>query len=229
MRLAELFYSIQGEGKLAGVPSVFIRASGCNLRCVWCDTPYASWNPEGADVPVDQIVQRVAEHPAKHIVLTGGEPLIMPDAAPLCAALRKLGYHITVETAATVFQDLAIDLASLSPKLSNSTPDASTHPALAQSHERQRLRPEVIQRFIDTAPDFQLKFVVSGPHDLAEIKSLLNGLKNWTSTDVLLMPEGTDAKTLADRSGWIAKACQETGYRYCPRLHIDLYGNRRGT
>src|SRR5271156_6440039 len=166
MRLAELFYSIQGEGKLAGVPSVFIRASGCNLRCAWCDTPYASWNPEGADVPVDEIVARVNEHPAKHIVLTGGEPLIMPDAAPLCAALKKLGYHITVETAATIFQDLAIDLASLSPKLANSTPDASKHPALAQSHERQRLRPDVIQRFIDTAPDFQLKFVVSNHDDL---------------------------------------------------------------
>jgi 7-carboxy-7-deazaguanine synthase len=229
MRLAELFYSIQGEGKLAGVPSTFIRASGCNLRCAWCDTPYASWNPEGADVPVPQIIERVRQHPAKHVVLTGGEPLIMPDAAPLCSALRELGYHITVETAATVFQDLTIDLASLSPKLSNSTPDPSQHPALAQSHERQRLRPDVIQRFIDTAPDFQLKFVVAGPSDLAEISSLLATIKNWQPADVLLMPEGTDTQTLASRSAWIAEACRQTGYRYCPRLHIQLYGNRRGT
>ena len=59
MKVAELFYSIQGEGKLVGVPSVFVRASGCNLRCVWCDTPYASWNPEGDDVAVDEIVRRV--------------------------------------------------------------------------------------------------------------------------------------------------------------------------
>src|SRR5213075_1338830 len=102
MKLAELFYSIQGEGKLAGVPSVFIRASGCNLRCVWCDTPYASWNPEGENASVDDIVRRVNEHGAKHVVLTGGEPMIMPDVIELCAALKAADYHITVETAATV-------------------------------------------------------------------------------------------------------------------------------
>lgn len=229
MRLAELFYSIQGEGKLAGMPSVFIRASGCNLRCVWCDTPYASWKPEGDDASIEQIVDRVGQHPARHVVLTGGEPLIMPDAAPLCDALRRLGYHVTVETAATVFQPLAIDLASLSPKLSNSTPDVAVHGALAQAHERQRLRPDVIQRFIDTVPQFQLKFVVSGAGDLAEIESLLSGLNDWEPPDVLLMPEGVDPQVLADRSGWIGEECKKRGYRFCPRLHIALYGNRRGT
>src|SRR5438105_10286976 len=103
MKLSELFHSIQGEGKLTGVPSVFIRASGCNLRCVWCDTPYASWNPEGEDVPPAQIVQRVREFGAKHVVLTGGEPMIMPDVVELCAALKDAGHHLTIETAATVF------------------------------------------------------------------------------------------------------------------------------
>src|SRR5438477_4165774 len=103
MKIAEIFYSIQGEGKLAGVPSVFVRASGCNLRCVWCDTPYASWEPQGEDVPVGEIVQRVAAHEAHHVVLTGGEPIIMPDIAPLCAALKDRGHHITIETAATVY------------------------------------------------------------------------------------------------------------------------------
>ena len=122
MKIAELFYSIQGEGKLVGVPSVFVRASGCNLRCAWCDTPYASWDPEGDELSVEKIVEQVAGHPAKHVVLTGGEPMIMPDVVPLAAALRSRGYHITVETAATVYKDIAVDLASLSPKLANSTP-----------------------------------------------------------------------------------------------------------
>src|SRR5205823_11166435 len=103
MRLAELFYSIQGEGKLTGVPSIFVRASGCNLRCVWCDTPYASWDPEGDDVPVDQIVRRVGEFGVHHVVVTGGEPMIMPDIVPLCDALKSAGHHVTIETAATVF------------------------------------------------------------------------------------------------------------------------------
>src|ERR1700759_4910019 len=115
MRVAELFHSIQGEGKLMGVPSVFVRASGCNLRCVWCDTPYASWDPEGPEMSVEQIIARVREHDAHHIVLTGGEPVIMPDIIELCGALKREGKHITIETATTVYKNLEIDLASLSP------------------------------------------------------------------------------------------------------------------
>src|SRR3954447_5882164 len=98
MKLSELFYSIQGEGKLVGVPSVFVRASGCNLRCVWCDTPYASWNPEGPERSVEEIVADVETFGAKHVVLTGGEPMIMGDVGELAEALRSRGRHITVET-----------------------------------------------------------------------------------------------------------------------------------
>src|SRR5438874_12304796 len=93
MKIADLFHSIQGEGKLAGVPSVFVRASGCNLRCVWCDTPYASWDPQGEDVGVDEIVRQIEAFGTKHVVVTGGEPMIMPDIAPLCDALDARGHH----------------------------------------------------------------------------------------------------------------------------------------
>jgi 7-carboxy-7-deazaguanine synthase len=229
VKLSELFYSIQGEGKLMGVPSAFIRASGCNLRCVWCDTPYASWDPEGDDVPVDQIVRRVSELGAHHVVVTGGEPMIMPDIVPLCGALKSAGHHVTVETAATVFHPLKLDLASLSPKLRNSTPHDRAGGRFVQMHERQRLNIEVIQRFIDTSPDFQLKFVVSDERDLVEIDQILEQLGNWQPWDVLLMPEGTDASTLESRAGWIGEICKQRGFRYCPRLHVELYGNRRGT
>jgi 7-carboxy-7-deazaguanine synthase len=229
MRLSELFHSIQGEGKLAGVPSVFVRASGCNLRCSWCDTPYASWNPEGDDVPVDEIVRQVAQFNARHAVLTGGEPAIMPDIAGLCTALRSLGKHVTLETAATVFKPLDIDLASLSPKLANSTPHDREAGRFAANHERLRLNVPVIQSFIDTSSDFQLKFVVSGEGDLNEIRAILDRLKNWQPADVLLMPEGTDAHTLEARAPWVSEICKREGFRYCPRLHVTLYGNRRGT
>src|SRR5258706_1565874 len=101
MKVSEIFYSIQGEGKLVGVPSVFVRASGCNLRCTWCDTPYASWQPEGEDVQVEQILARVRVFPARHVVITGGEPMIMPDIAALCSALKSAASHITIDTAAT--------------------------------------------------------------------------------------------------------------------------------
>src|ERR1041384_4555433 len=91
LRIAELFYSIQGEGSLAGVPSVFIRTSGCNLRCGWCDTPYTSWSPEGVDLALDQILDEVKAHPARHVVVTGGEPMIAPEIIPLTERLRDLG------------------------------------------------------------------------------------------------------------------------------------------
>jgi 7-carboxy-7-deazaguanine synthase len=229
MKLAELFFSIQGEGKLAGIPSVFVRASGCNLRCVWCDTPYTSWNPEGQDVPVDQILRRVAEHRSKHVVLTGGEPTIMPDFAELCQALKFAGYHLTVETAATVFVPARVDLASLSPKLANSTPRERENGRFAASHEKHRLNIPVIQQWIDTSPEFQLKFVVSEAGDIDQIVFILDQLKNWSPADVLLMPEGTDAATLDHRAPWIAQICKETGFRFCPRLHIVLFGHQRGT
>jgi 7-carboxy-7-deazaguanine synthase len=229
VKLSELFFSIQGEGKLSGVPSVFVRASGCNLRCVWCDTPYASWNPEGEDVPVTEIIKRVTAFGIRHVVLTGGEPMIMPDIEELCVGLRSRDHHITIETAATVFKPVAHDLASLSPKLSNSTPAERDGGRFALAHDRMRINIDVIQHFIDAAADFQLKFVVSEESDLAEIDALLKRLKNWTPADVLLMPEGIDGEALALRSVWVAELCKRTGYRFCPRLHISLYGNKRGT
>jgi 7-carboxy-7-deazaguanine synthase len=229
MRIAELFHSIQGEGKLAGVPSVFVRASGCNLRCEWCDTPYASWEPEGPEVAVDEIVKRVESFATRHVVLTGGEPMIMLDIAALAEALKARGHHVTVETAATVFKPLPLDLASLSPKLSNSTPWHREGGKFADAHERQRINAAVIQQFIDSSPDFQLKFVVSDERDLNEIESLLGQLKGWQPSDVLLMPEGIDASTLDSRAEWIGEICKRTGFRYCPRLHVYLYGNTRGT
>jgi 7-carboxy-7-deazaguanine synthase len=229
MRIAEMFYSIQGEGKLTGVPSVFVRASGCNLRCTWCDTPYASWNPEGADTAIADIVAAVEEYDASHVVITGGEPLIMPETATLCDALHARGRHITIETAATVFKPLKLHLASLSPKLSNSTPHEREGGRFAAAHERQRLNIPVIQQFIDTSPEFQLKFVVATEDDLAEIERILDAINGWKPADVLLMPEGTTAEVLSSRAGWIADICKRTGYRYCPRLHVELFGNTRGT
>jgi 7-carboxy-7-deazaguanine synthase len=232
VKIAELFYSIQGEGKLVGMPSVFVRVSGCNLRCTWCDTPYASWEPQGDELSVSQIIVNVREYPSRYVVLTGGEPMIMPEIGQLCGELREMNCHITIETAATAYpprQQIAVDLASLSPKLSNSTPTERAGGRFAAAHEKNRLNVPVIQRFIDSSPDFQLKFVVARERDLDEIDALLDDLSGWTPADVLLMPEGTDPQTLADRTGWASELCKHRGFRFCPRLHISMYGNRRGT
>src|SRR5690242_21600166 len=102
MKLADVFYSIQGEGKLVGVPWVFVRASGCNLRCTWCDTPYASWSPEGPEMEVGEILERVDSYKAGHVVLTGGEPMMFRELPELIAGLKGRGMHVTVETAGTL-------------------------------------------------------------------------------------------------------------------------------
>ena len=227
MKVAEIFYSIQGEGRLAGVPSAFVRTSGCPLRCEWCDTDFTSWRPSGEALRVAEVLARLREFPARHVVVTGGEPLIAPDVEELCAALRGAGYHITVETAATVFKPIECDLASLSPKLSNSTPHQREGGRHASRHEALRLQPDVIRAFMERY-DYQLKFVIDRPDDLAEVHALLDLLPGVDRGKVLLMPQGVTREELAERGPWLAEECKRHGFRYCPRLHIELYGNQRG-
>jgi 7-carboxy-7-deazaguanine synthase len=223
LKIAELFYSIQGEGSLAGVPSVFIRTSGCNLRCGWCDTPYTSWMPEGADLTLDQILDEVKAHPARHVVVTGGEPMIAPEIIPLTERLHGLGLHITIETAGTVFQPVACQLMSISPKLGNSTPG---DPRWAAQHDRLRIQPATLAQLMARYP-YQLKFVIEKPADLEEVRRLVGDLKADLGR-VILMPEGTDRERLRERALWLVEVCKEEGFRFSPRLHVDLYGNQRG-
>ena len=230
MLIAEIFHSLQGEGELTGVPSVFVRTSGCNLRCNWCDTPYASWSPEGRPMRVEEIVAEVKKHPARHAVLTGGEPMVAKEIHELAAALNKLGYHITIETAATIPPGgIACDLASLSPKLKNSAPDARLDDTWRKKHESLRWQPEVVRAWLDHY-GYQLKFVVTEPGDVKEIESMLKELgRDIPPAKVLLMPEGVTVEALRAKAGWLGELCKVRGYRYAPRLQIELYGNRRGT
>ena len=223
MKIAELFYSIQGEGTLIGVPSVFIRTSGCNLRCSWCDTPYTSWRPEGTDLTLEQILDEVSAHPARHVVVTGGEPMISPDIVPLTGRLRQGNLHITIETAGTVFQPVACDLMSISPKLANSTPE---DPRFGAQHERLRIQPAVLANLMARYP-YQLKFVIAQPGDLEEVRALVDRLQAERER-VILMPEGVDPVRLRERAIWLAEICKDEGFRFSPRLHVDLWGDRRG-
>ncbi len=219
MKIAEIFYSVQGEGILVGVPSVFVRTSGCNLRCAWCDTPYTSWQPEGDELSIESIAQDVERHGASHVVVTGGEPMIAPEIAALT---RRLSGHLTIETAGTVDADVRCDLMSISPKLANSTPAGRW----AAQHERLRHQPEVLKSLMRRFP-YQLKFVIAQPEDLGEVRTIVEE----TSADrdcVVLMPEGIEPQVLADRARWLIEICKQEGFRFSPRLHIDLWGNRRG-
>ena len=231
MLISEIFYSLQGEGELAGIPSVFVRSSGCNLRCAWCDTPYASWEPEGRTKSVAQIVSEVRAHAAaKHVVLTGGEPMIARDIRELATELKTLGYHITIETAATVMPEgIACDLASLSPKLLNSAPDGTKHAVWRRKHEATRWQPKVVKAWLERY-NCQFKFVISAPKDLDEMEGMLASLgREIPRHRVLLMPEGITMESLRARSAWLGELCKARGYRYAHRLQVELYGNTRGT
>src|SRR5580704_1667451 len=168
MKVAEIYGSIQGEGLLAGKPSVFVRASGCNLRCWFCDTPYASWQPEGEDLGVDEIFDQVTLLGHEHVVLTGGEPMLFAELIPLADRLRLSGKHITIETAGTLYLPVACDLMSISPKLSNSTPSLARAGRWRRRHARARSVPEVIERLL-TEHAYQLKFVIDTPADCEEV------------------------------------------------------------
>ena len=227
VRVSEIFHSIQGEGKLAGVPSAFVRTSGCNLRCVWCDSPYASWMPEGEEMGLERILALVAEVPARHVVLTGGEPMIAPGIADLTHALHDAGYHVTIETSATVFKEVVCDLMSINPKLAGSTP-WKRDPQWAGRHEEVRINLDAIRRLMSRG-EYQLKFVMDRPEDMAEVDEILAALGEVAPTDVLLMPQGVTAEELRKRGRWLVELCKDRGFRFCPRLHIELFGHKRGT
>ncbi len=227
MRVAEIYESRQGEGWLTGTQSVFMRASGCNLRCWFCDTPFTSWNPEGEELAVDEIMQRMVSFDCRHAVLTGGEPMIFSEMLPLCDRLAEHDFHITIETAGTLYLPLVCDLMSISPKLSNSTPQLASK-QWRERHERSRIVPDVLNRLIaDYA--YQLKFVVDTAQDLDEIEDFLDRLQHVDDDRVWLMPQGTAIEELESIGLWLEPYCADRGYHFCPRKQIEWFGAVRGT
>ncbi|MCY4404180.1 MAG: 7-carboxy-7-deazaguanine synthase QueE [Candidatus Poribacteria bacterium] len=225
MKYSELFHTIQGEGMLIGVPSVFFRTSYCNLRCTWCDTPYTSWTPENKDITIAESVDAITQFGCKHVVITGGEPFIQTkELIALCHELEQRGHHITIETNATVYANVAAHLISMSPKLRNSNPSEDNRFFIR--HERERIRPEVIRKFIDTYT-CQVKFVVDTPEDLAEIKTLQEDIE-ISPEIIMLMPQGKTSHVLHEKQEWLVELCKENGYRFSPRVHVDIWGEKRG-
>ena len=239
----EIFQTIQGEGISAGCPAVFIRASRCNLHCVWCDTDH-TWNFEGTPWPHEkdampgyakhqkagvtfeitpaEAARRIVEFNCPRVVITGGEPLLQEEAFLEMIRLIRAEMAdcvLEVETNATRVPcpalAEAVDQFNVSPKLSN-----------AGMPESMRLNDEAL-RYFAASPKAWFKFVVSSPDDLAEIKILeLNHA--IPHERILLMPEGRTAVELDQTAPWLAETCREQGYRFCDRLHIRLWGDRRG-
>jgi 7-carboxy-7-deazaguanine synthase len=222
--VAETFVSLQGEGMLAGMPSFFIRTSGCNLRCRWCDTPYTSWLPEGERHPVGELVDEAVGCGLQHVVVTGGEPLLQREIGLLTQGLRKAGLHITVETAGTIDRELECDLLSVSPKTASSDPQGHWR----RRHRRLRSDLAPLRRLLQRFPAHQVKLVIQDADDLQEGLAILDQVGPIARQRVLLMAEGRSAEEVAGRAGLVAGLCLEHGFRYTPRLHLDLFGGGRG-
>jgi 7-carboxy-7-deazaguanine synthase len=226
MRVSEIFYSLQGEGMLVGVPSVFVRLSGCVLRCRWCDTKYALDFSVGEDLEPAEIVERVCRWPCGFVVLTGGEPMTgsdsaaRPGLADLTGRLKAAGKHVTIETAGVLFiPGLACDLMSISPKPAYGKPCQEGGPVGSDL--------QVVRRLIREYP-YQIKFVVESREDIREIQGAIAALGPVALERVMLMPQAATAEELRSRSGLVAELCRETGLRFGPRLHVQLWGGKRG-
>jgi len=253
LRIAETFASLQGEGILTGTKSFFIRTSGCNLRCWFCDTPYASWHPEGRPIEIKTLVRQAVQSGCQHVVLTGGEPMLPAGCVELVRMLRDEGMHVTIETAGTVYRSLTADLMSISPKLLGSGPSRPQPPSDRQFNDRQptnglpsqesehldtskwslrheltRWRPEVIAQLIKSAVDYQIKFVVNEPADFDKCMAAVSQLA-VPAAHVWIMPQGIDEDSLDRQFQWLSPLVAAAGYRYCDRMHVRWYGNRRGT
>jgi 7-carboxy-7-deazaguanine synthase len=236
----EIFFSIQGEGKNLGQPSIFVRTSLCNLHCIWCDTDY-TWNWKGtrfahhkdalpgyekydlkeviAELPVAAVAQAVQQYPCRNVVLTGGEPLMQQEA--LVALMAELGpdYWFEVETNGTIAPsptfDARIDQYNVSPKLANSNNPKKL---------REKAGP---YRFFAHSPKAHFKFVIAQPQDLEEVLNLIARYA-IPPEQVYLMPEGTTGPHLAEKQAWLIEVCKAQGFHFTTRLHILVYGDKRG-
>jgi 7-carboxy-7-deazaguanine synthase len=225
MRVVEIFHSIQGEGFLVGRPSVFVRLAGCALRCPWCDTAYAWSETSGTPYTHEQILDEVNQYHARHVVVTGGEPLVDMDMRPrqglhdLVHGLRERGKHITIETAGLAYVGaLECDLMSISPKLQ--TYRRSDRRTVS---ERMHSVSQLIEAY-----NYQLKFVMENQSDIDTVQHILQVLGHVDPERVLLMPQARTRQELTKKLDWVTALCIEHGFSLGQRLHLLLWDGERG-
>ena len=240
--IGELYSCLQGEGKYIGIPHILIRVSGCKLRCQFrdsfCDTPYASWPPEKGKFTLDDIVDFYeVNSQIKHTMITGGGPTSHPKLLKeLCRIGKDYNHLVTIETEGSEFVQTNADCISLSPKLSNSTPIPGTYmPYIDREvtekdrlkHEKWRCNYDAMEQLIYNHSDYQLKPVISSEEDLTELDYIQDRL-DIPNEKVWLMPEGVTDDELTKRRRWLMEYATEHGYNFTDRLHIIVYGDKRG-
>ena len=177
---------------------------------------------------IDEIVAQVEEWETTHVVVTGGEPMLFAELIPLCERLRATGRHVTIETAGTLYLPVTCDLMSISPKFASSAPSAESHRRWHRRHERERHRPDVIRRLL-AEHEYQVKFVIDSPNDLADVSAYLAEFPEISRERVLLMPQGVEQDQLEARAAWLRPYCEAEELVFCPRKQIEWFGPVRGT
>lgn len=208
--IIELFSSVQGEGILQGVPSTIIRLNHCNLNCIWCDTK-ETLSEAPTHYTLSELLYSIEERGNRYVIITGGEPMITEGIETLSHKLHNTGYHITIETNATIVRNVSCDLISLSPKLSN-------------SQNTNSLKPEVIKFYLQNY-NYQVKFVVQSDRDLHEILGLLDSLGSVKMERIILMPQASTIEELLATQQHVVELCIKYGFRYGNRLQLQLWGN----
>lgn len=222
----EIFYSLQGEGKNIGTPSIFVRLALCNLQCGWCDTEY-TWNwkkfnkeRETMDLSVEEVAQVIQRFSCHHVVFTGGEPLLQQkELVLLMEQFKKNNYWFEIETNGTLLPSLEFDSYihqyNCSPKLANS------------GNLKEERECAAALQFFAQNPKATFKFVMKEKKDFSEVMFLIAKYK-ISKEKVYLMPEGRTQESLQMAQGWVSALCQETGFCFTDRLHIQIFGDRRG-
>jgi organic radical activating enzyme len=225
LKVSEIFESLQGEGASVGAPTMFVRLAQCNLHCIWCDTKYTwdferyNYDDEVREQSAQEIARVVNASTTRRVVLTGGEPMLQQRALAAFFAALAPDIVLEVETNGTILPTpetrARVNQWNVSPKLSN-----------CGDPEAIRLRPAVLTALRDTESAY-LKLVVNSPADYAEADALLKQLA-WPLDRILFMPQATNREELRARSLEVAEAARSRGVRFSSRLHLELWGGRRG-
>jgi 7-carboxy-7-deazaguanine synthase len=205
--VVEIFHSIQGEGKLAGRPSVFLRLAGCPIRCCWCDTKRAWKTGNYPELSLDEIFEKVSGFSCKNLVITGGEPTIHSNLPTLIKRFKDDGFHCTLETAGIIYRKVNVDLLSISPKW---------------NEKKSWIKPAILKKLIRDADDYQIKWVAGKKSDVRNALLFLKTNKYIVRDTFMLMPKANTLSTYQKISPKTAAWCLENNFCFSPRLHLEL-------
>lgn len=247
MIISEVFKSVQGEGPNTGLPSIFIRTQGCPVKCSYCDTPYTHNGKEkGSNMEVKDIMKEIAKFkPVKHVVITGGEPTIQKDFVKLLDALIRSDYTVEIETAGVIdlWKNITVEMSEGTHILANSDIKWNISPKLASAEPKILPSPALLARYYAMCDRGTFKFVIKNEKDWIETTALINkikkrlvkngfGINKSFYSHILFMPEGRTTKEINESSKFIvSKITKIYPYTLCrltPRLHVYVYGKKRG-